>query len=34
MKGQSHAHYIRDDTAPEIEEAFEEIAEGRLHAGK
>lgn len=25
-EGQSHAHYYRDDTAPETKEAFEEIA--------
>jgi acetyl esterase/lipase len=25
-EGQSHAHYIRDDTAPETKEVFEEIA--------
>ena len=25
-EGMSHAHYIRDDTAPESKEAFEEIA--------
>jgi acetyl esterase/lipase len=25
-EGQSHAHYLRDDTAPETKEAFEEIA--------
>jgi acetyl esterase/lipase len=26
FEGQSHAHYYRDDTAPETKEAFEEIA--------
>lgn len=25
-EGQSHAHYLRDDTAPETKEVFEEIA--------
>ena len=25
-EGMSHAHYVRDDTAPESKEAFEEIA--------
>ena len=25
-EGQSHANYLRDDTAPETKEAFEEIA--------
>ena len=25
-EGQSHAHYMRDATAPETREAFEEIA--------
>jgi acetyl esterase/lipase len=25
-EGQSHAHYLRDDTAPETREVFEEIA--------
>jgi acetyl esterase/lipase len=25
-EGMSHAHYARDDTAPESKEAFEEIA--------
>jgi monoterpene epsilon-lactone hydrolase len=25
-EGMSHAHYIRDDTAPESKEVFEEIA--------
>lgn len=25
-EGQSHAHYIRDDTAPETKKVFEEIA--------
>lgn len=26
FEGQSHAHYLRDDTAPETKEAFQEIA--------
>ena len=26
FEGQSHAHYLRDDTAPETREVFEEIA--------
>jgi acetyl esterase/lipase len=26
FEGMSHAHYARDDTAPESKEAFEEIA--------
>ena len=25
-EGQSHAHYLRDDTAPETKEVFAEIA--------
>jgi acetyl esterase/lipase len=25
-EGMSHAHYLRDDTAPETREVFEEIA--------
>jgi len=25
-EGQSHAHYLRDDSAPETREVFEEIA--------
>jgi epsilon-lactone hydrolase len=25
-EGQSHAHYLRDDTAPETKEVFTEIA--------
>ena len=25
-EGQSHAHYMRDDTAPETREVFQEIA--------
>ena len=26
FEGQSHGHYLRDDTAPETREVFEEIA--------